>query len=124
MRDFGAFVPANLRGARTRTMYRAEFRREGDLVIVELEASGFMRQMVRAIVGTLIWVGLGQIDEAKFGRIVLAGDRRSAAQTAPAHGLYLVSVQYPDDKDPSSLSGVVDGQRMQGSSPRNSKEKA
>lgn len=123
-RDFSSFVPVSYARIRTRTMYRVDCRRQGDLVVVELEASGFMRQMVRAIVGTLIWVGLGRIDAAEFQRIVDSADRTAAAQTAPAHGLYLQSVVYPEGNDPFFAHGGEGRPGVQGPGPRNCKEKA
>jgi tRNA pseudouridine38-40 synthase len=122
--DFGAFVPVNHVGSRRRMMYRAECRREGALVILELEASGFMRQMVRTIAGTLIWVGLGQIDSAEFQRILQSADRTAAAQTAPARGLYLHSVLYPEGSNPPRMDHDEGRPPLQGLSPRDSKEKA
>jgi tRNA pseudouridine38-40 synthase len=101
-------------------MDRAEVRREGDLVVVELEASGFMRQMVRTIVGTLIWVGLGQIEEAAFKQILLSADRTVAAQTAPAHGLYLLSVLYPEGSDRTRAESETARPPLQGLSPLDS----
>jgi tRNA pseudouridine38-40 synthase len=94
--DFASFVPANFKGARERTVRAARCWRDGWTVKVEIEAEGFMRQMVRSIVGTLIDVGRGKIDVTDFEGIVLARDRTQAGRTAPAHGLYLVSVCYDD----------------------------
>lgn len=94
--DFGAFVAAAATPNRRRTMQRAHCWREADVVIVELEASGFMRQMVRAIAGTLIDVGLGKLDVLDFERILLSRDRARAGETAPACGLYLFRVSYPE----------------------------
>lgn len=91
--DFGAFVPATGKSA-VRTMFRADCRRDGHLVAIELEASGFMRQMVRSIAGTLIRVGLGKLSVEEFGAVLQSGDRARAATTAPSHGLYLVQVKY------------------------------
>ncbi len=98
--DFASFVPANFSGTRERMVWAARCWRDGSTVAIELEAEGFMRQMVRSIVGTLIDVGRGKIDENEFRRIVLACDRTQAGKTAPAHGLYLVSVQYGDSDQP------------------------
>src|SRR5207248_2074280 len=58
--DFSAFVPVGLEGSRERVVYRVRCFREGDLVVVELEASGFMRHMIRTVVGTLVQIGLGK----------------------------------------------------------------
>ena len=101
--DFGAFVPVGLPGSRERTIYHAACRREGDLVTVDLEATGFMRQMVRAIVGTLVRVGLRSIELNDFRRILLSADRTKAGTTMPAHGLYLVAVNYPASGQPQNI---------------------
>jgi tRNA pseudouridine38-40 synthase len=93
--DFGAFVATGAGDHRTRRIFRAECRREGHLVTIELEGSGFMRQMVRAIVGTLVRAGLGKLDPRGV-RAILESQRRSlAGETAPACGLYLLDVRYP-----------------------------
>jgi tRNA pseudouridine38-40 synthase len=93
--DFSAFVASTAVGSRVRTMYAAEVGRDGDLVIVELEASGFMQQMVRSIVGTLILVGTGRLGVDDMRTILASKNRSMAGTTAPAHGLYLVDVRYP-----------------------------
>jgi tRNA pseudouridine38-40 synthase len=93
--DFSAFVEANDPGKRTRTMYDARCWRDGDMVIVELCATGFMRQMVRSIAGTLIRVGRGQLSPQALGSVLESRDRTRAGDTAPAYGLYLIDVQYP-----------------------------
>lgn len=95
-RDFRAFVPTAFDGDRHRLMFSATCRREADLIMVDLVATGFMRQMVRSIVGTLIEVGAGKIGEAEFREIVRSGGRADAGTTAPAHGLYLVQVQFEE----------------------------
>ena len=94
--DFASFVPANFSGSRERTVWSARCWRHESIVVIDLEAEGFMRQMVRSVAGTLIDVGRGRIDESEFRRIVLARDRTQAGKTAPAHGLYLMSVLYDD----------------------------
>lgn len=98
-RDFGAFVAANAPADRTRTLYNASCRREGDLVIVELEADGFLKQMVRAMVGTVIQVGGGKLSIADFLTLATSGDRRKTGPTAPAAGLYLARVNYADSTE-------------------------
>lgn len=94
-RDFSAFVASTAVGSRVRTMYAVDVRRDGDLVIVELEANGFMQQMVRSIVGTLILTGTGKLQADDLRAILSTRDRSMAGTTAPAHGLYLVDVRYP-----------------------------
>ncbi len=60
----------------------------------EVTATGFLRHMVRAIVGTLVEVGAGRRDEASVERALLSGRRGDAGPTAPACGLWLVGVEY------------------------------
>ena len=61
-----------------------------------IEADRFLRNMVRAIVGTLLQLGRGKIDMARFIRIIECKDRCSAGDSAPATGLFLDKVEYPD----------------------------
>lgn len=63
-------------------------------VMYEISGDGFLRQMVRAIVGTLVEVGCGRLDAGEMERILASGDRKAAGATAPAHGLCLVAVDY------------------------------
>jgi tRNA pseudouridine38-40 synthase len=97
--DFSAFVPNQQDGSRVRTVTAASVRRDGDLVVFEIEASGFMRQMVRSMAGTLIRIGRGTLQAAEISHILESKERSMAGDTAPAHGLYLVDVHYaPDDR--------------------------
>ncbi|MGD0900391.1 MAG: tRNA pseudouridine synthase A [Thermoguttaceae bacterium] len=74
---------------------RREGRGEGeDFVIVEIEANGFLYNMVRAIVGTLVEVGRGARPEAWPGEVLAAADRRLAGPTAPPEGLFLLWAGY------------------------------
>jgi tRNA pseudouridine38-40 synthase len=66
----------------------------GDRVTIEVAGDGFLYNMVRAIVGTLLEVGRGRRDENWPAEVLAARDRRRAGQTAPPHGLFLVSVEY------------------------------
>jgi tRNA pseudouridine38-40 synthase len=67
---------------------------EQNTLVFEIEADGFLRYMVRNIVGTLVAVGLGRLSPEDFPRILAARDRGQAAATAPAHGLFLMEVKY------------------------------
>ncbi len=73
---------------------RLEIIQEGDLLRIEAEADRFLKQMVRAIVGTLVEVGKGKRAPESLNDILAAKDRRAAGMTAPAHGLYLMRVDY------------------------------
>jgi len=73
------------------TLSVARFEEE---VLVEVEANRFLKQMVRAIVGTLLDVGRGKRSAGDMAGILAAKDRAQAGPTAPAHGLYLVRVDY------------------------------
>lgn len=94
--DFSAFRST---GTPTRTctrkVIRAEWRRgDDDLLCFEIEGTGFLKQMVRAIVGTLVEVGKGKVDPEAFLMILRSRDRAQAGPTAPAHGLFLKEVKY------------------------------
>jgi tRNA pseudouridine38-40 synthase len=78
-----------------RTLDRVDVREEGDEIVVEARGDGFLRHMVRAIVGTLADVGAGRRDPASIAGLLASRDRGQAGDTAPAHGLTLVSVDYP-----------------------------
>ena len=109
--SFASFVPANYDGSSERTVSWARCWRDGWTVNMEIEAEGFMRQMVRSIAGTLIDVGRGKIDPEQFSRIVRARDRTEAGRTAPACGLYLMRVRYDNGEIPGQsaldTSGAV-----------------
>jgi tRNA pseudouridine38-40 synthase len=64
------------------------------LIAVSITANGFLRYMVRSMVGTLLAAARGDIDEATIARALREGKRDLAGATAPAHGLTLISVQY------------------------------
>ena len=94
--DFSSFRSV---GTPTRTavrkVIRAEWKMGQDgLIHFEIEANGFLKQMVRAIVGTLVEVGKGKITSEEFLKVLLAKDRKKAGPTAPAHGLFLKEVRY------------------------------
>lgn len=73
---------------------RLEIVRNQDIVRIELEADRFLKQMVRAMVGTLVEVGQEKRKPEEMKKILDAKDRRAAGYTAPAQGLYLVRVDY------------------------------
>ncbi len=93
--DFSSFqsVGSPKRTA-VRKVARAEWKRgPGGLLLFEIEANGFLKQMVRAIVGTLVEVGKGKMTLEEFQKILDSKDRKKAGPTAPAHGLFLKEVK-------------------------------
>jgi tRNA pseudouridine38-40 synthase len=67
----------------------------GEELIYTVEGSGFLRHMVRNIVGTLLLVGRGRLAAAQIAQILAAKDRSAAGRTVSARGLHLVRVEYP-----------------------------
>lgn len=67
-----------------------------DQYIFTIKADRFLRNMVRAIVGTMVDVGTGKITPHEFEDIILAKDRSNAGKSAPAKGLFLADIEYPD----------------------------
>ena len=70
--------------------------RNHNQLIFTIKADRFLRNMVRAIVGTMINIGLGKMKAEGLHRVIKSKDRREAGFSAPAHGLYLVEIEYPD----------------------------
>lgn len=77
-----------------RTITHLSVNRAGECIWIDVEADGFLYNMVRAIAGTLMNVGRGYWPEAKVAEILNAEDRVQAGPTAPAQGLFLVRVTY------------------------------
>ncbi|TKG88881.1 tRNA pseudouridine(38-40) synthase TruA [Puteibacter caeruleilacunae] len=77
----------------------AKWEAHGDLMVFTVSADRFLRNMVRAIVGTLFQVGSGKISVDRFAEIIELKDRGLAGTSAPASGLYLVDVVYPKEID-------------------------
>jgi tRNA pseudouridine38-40 synthase len=73
---------------------RADDRSHGALIEIRVSANGFLRYMVRAMAGTLMAVGRGELDRAPISEALQTGIRPTAAVTAPACGLTLLSVRY------------------------------
>lgn len=75
-------------------IFQAEWKTENNQLVFTIKADRFLRNMVRAIVGTLLEVGKGKITVDDFRRLVEKQDRRAAGTSAPAHGLFLVDIEY------------------------------
>jgi tRNA pseudouridine38-40 synthase len=94
--DFKAFeASGSPRQSSTRHVHSADLvEHEGGLLTFHIEADGFLRYMVRNIVGTLVDVGLEKLTPHDFKRILNSKDRSQASATAPARGLILIKVNY------------------------------
>jgi len=103
--DFAAFMSAGSEVSDTRRkIMRAELETKGRLWTFIFEADGFLRHMVRALVGTLV----GGSDPEQLARILASGQRSQAGRTAPAQGLFLVHVRYPGQEEPLNGPGPFD----------------
>lgn len=95
LHDFASFQTMdNRKNDSIRAIKNIKIAKEGDLVYIDIEADGFLYNMVRNIVGTLIEVGRGKITEDKVKDILSKKNRRFCGPTAPAKGLCLVKVRY------------------------------
>ena len=74
----------------------AGWERNDHELVFTIEADRFLRNMVRAVVGTLIEVGQGKMTETEFKTVLDSEDRSQAGPSAPAHGLFLTRIEYPD----------------------------
>ena len=103
--DFTAFTPTQTEHVRfERRVLAAGWSEEHDsaslqsetaLLVFRIEADAFMRNMVRALVGTMLEVGSGRRTTESFTQLLNGAPRDEGGETAPAHGLYLESVSYP-----------------------------
>jgi tRNA pseudouridine38-40 synthase len=89
--DFASFArPKHKRESTVRTILSCQLsKRRGPLLVVGIEGTGFLWNMVRIMVGTLVDVGLGRHEPGDISTMLAARDRRAAGYTAPPHGLYL-----------------------------------
>ena len=93
--DFKAFKASGTSSKNSvRKIYKAEVYKKEDKIYIELTGSGFLYNMVRIISGTLVDVGLGKIKPEDIPTIIKSQKRENAGKTLPAHGLYLVKVDY------------------------------
>lgn len=98
--DFSAFAASDqkdeLGHSKVRTIFSSLLTREGDDLVYRVRGSGFLKHMVRIIVGTLIETGKGNLDAEALASRLEPGFSGTAGPAAPARGLCLVSVEYPD----------------------------
>lgn len=93
--DFIGFAASGFSVKTTvRTIHAVNIKREGSLIITDITGNGFLYNMVRIIIGTLVNVGCGRTAADALPEIILSGDRKRAGITAPANGLCLKEVFY------------------------------
>jgi tRNA pseudouridine38-40 synthase len=94
--DFSSFCSTHTDSPdHVRTILRMDVQEEADgMVLISMEADGFLRYMVRTIAGALVEVGRGKRSPEEMARILAAKDRRRAGLTAPPQGLFLKDVKY------------------------------
>ena len=107
--DFASFAkPGHGRQNTVRTVLDCSVSRRGAMLVVGLEGTGFLWNMVRIITGTLVEVGLKRDQPQAIPQMIQSRDRRAAGSTSPPHGLYLQWIKYalrgnppaePDDPD-------------------------
>ncbi|MEO8739051.1 MAG: tRNA pseudouridine(38-40) synthase TruA [Casimicrobiaceae bacterium] len=96
MHDFSAFRAAECQAkSPVKTLDRLDITREGDMLRFDLHADAFLQHMVRNIVGTLVYVGGGRQAPEWVAQLLAGRDRKRAAPTFSAAGLYLTGVDYP-----------------------------
>ncbi len=77
-------------------IYLAQWEQNDNHIVFTVKADRFLRNMVRALVGTLIEVGLGKLDLAGFRQVIEKKNRGAAGISVPAHGLFLTDIEYPE----------------------------
>jgi tRNA pseudouridine38-40 synthase len=94
--DFTAFAASDPRDAecasKVRTVYASRIERTGERLYYRVRGSGFLKHMVRNMIGTLLEAGKGNVDEAALAALLAPGGK--GGPTAPAKGLFLISVEY------------------------------
>jgi tRNA pseudouridine38-40 synthase len=101
--DFSAFAASDDRDhdldsqgrTKVRTIFRSQLESAPDRLIYRVRGSGFLKHMVRNIVGSLLEAGRGNLDESALQAMLVPDCPRKAGPTAPAKGLFLLGVEYP-----------------------------
>jgi tRNA pseudouridine38-40 synthase len=94
--DFSSFGRVSEGSSAERILYELRCWRKDDLLLVRARANAFIQQMVRSLVGTLVYVGEHRRDPDEMPAVIEARDRSAAGAVAPPHGLCLVSVEYDE----------------------------
>jgi len=95
--DFAAFKATGSKAETTvRTIFLSRWSRDGDCIVYDVAGSGFLYNMVRIMVGTMLRIGQGYDDISKLRHALECPRRENAGDTAPAHGLTLWRIEYPE----------------------------
>jgi len=94
--DFATFGQPPVGDNTVRTVYSAEWQREGHLMTFTIKANAFLYRMVRSLVGSLVLVGEGRWSVEQFAEVFAAADRDLAGPTAPPQGVCLVAVSFEE----------------------------
>lgn len=96
--EFSAFTRSNDAAQHHRChIFESMWEHQRDCSVFKVSANRFLRNMVRAMVGTMMEMAWGRIDAEGMRRIIASGDRRKAGESAPAQGLFLTKVEYPKE---------------------------
>ena len=97
--DFSSFKSSGTSSkSSVRSFYQAQVLKEQTRVVIMLTGNGFLYNMVRIIAGTLVEIGLGNKLPKEMQDILKAKDRKKAGKTLAAHGLFLMKVDYDENK--------------------------
>lgn len=97
-RDFACFTKSNTQVSNYKCHVMESFLTETEtMLIYQVKANRFLRNMVRAMVGTLIEVGKGKLNEAELHTLLASGTRSDAGESVPARGLFLENITYPEN---------------------------
>lgn len=94
--DFSSFMASksNIKENTVRTIFAFDFRQDGDMIIFAITGNGFLYNMVRILVGTMIDIARGKMDISILDDLLQGGARTKAGKTVPPDGLYLKKVEY------------------------------
>lgn len=105
--DFAAFMSAGSAMEHTvRTIFASEWNRDGAYLHYTVTGNGFLYNMVRILVGTMLEIGMGKRDVQNLSQAFLSANRSDAGPTAPPQGLTLMRVRYPDFDTDNILKGL------------------
>lgn len=99
LHNFAAFCRRREGATTVRELQRFDWQRDGDLLVAYVSADAFCWSMVRSLVGAVLAVGEGRRSPEWVGDLLRETERSSSVTVAPAHGLSLIAVDYPDDAD-------------------------